>query len=86
MRQQNFLIEVVKKVIQDDGKNDQVIEDPNDRNPIWNQIDGREDESNEYEQNRFIGARNAFVLRDILNKLDELFDTTHLFGYLFGWR
>ncbi len=46
-------------------------------NPVGNEVDRRDDQRNETEQDLLVSRRNALVVCDVSNELNELFEELH---------
>ena len=77
MRKQDLLVQVIKKIVQNNGQDHYVIHQTNDWDPIRDEIKWRKDQGYQNQKNFFIGRRDSGILRHILYEFDELLDPVH---------
>lgn len=73
----NVLIEDREEVVHHDGENDQIVEDSEEGDPVWNEIKGRKKEGDHPEENFLIALRDARVSGRIEEKISQVLQELH---------
>lgn len=72
VRQNDLLIQDLKKIVQDNGQQHHIIQNPNDRNKIRDDVKRADDQTNQHQQNRFVPLGDSRIVGDILKKSHQL--------------